>query len=255
MKKAKKVYYYQNYNEDVVITNNQDYKLPKDYKWIHQNKIYKVFSNITYFIAKIFGIIYCKLFLKIKIENANILKEYKNTGYFIYGNHTQPVGDVFSPAIICKSKRIYTIGSTANLGIKGIGKILPMIGILPIPHSIFKMKEFYKAVEQRANEKYAIIIYPEAHVWPYYTRIRPFDKTSFKFPVKLNLPSFCMTTTYYKRKIGKKPGIKIYIDGPFFSNNNLTRKKKQIELCGKVYEQMKKRSEESTYEYIEYRGK
>ena len=71
--------------------------------------------------------------------------------------------------------------------------------------------------------KKCVVIYPEAHVWKYYTKIRPYPSTSFKFPVHCNVPAFCMTTTYYKRKLGKKPGIVVYIDGPFMLDNNLTK--------------------------------
>ena len=89
-------------------------------------------------------------------------------------------------------------------------------------------------------------------MWEYYTKIRPFTSTSFKFPVNCNVPSFCMTTTYYKRKFGKKPGIVVYIDGPFISDNNLTKKENEEKICKEIYECMQNRSKNSTYEYIKY---
>lgn len=63
-----------------------------------------------------------------------------------------------------------------------------------------------------------------------------------------------MTTTYYKRKFGKKPGIKVYIDGPFVSDNKLTKKENEEKICQEIYQSMKIRSENSTYEYIKYKG-
>lgn len=89
---------------------------------------------------------------------------------------------------------------------------------------ISKTKEFYRAVKTRIEEKNAVIIYPEGHLWPYYTGIRPFENTSFRFPVELNVPSFCMTTTYTGKQ-GKKPKITIYIDGPFYPDMTLDRKR------------------------------
>ena len=117
------------------------------------------------------------------------------------------------------------------------------------------MKDFIKAVKQRADEKNCIVIYPEAHVWPYYTEIRPFPTTSFKFPVEANAKSFTLTTTYQKRKWGKKPKITVYVDGPFEIDEKLSKKENQEKLCNEIYECMKNRSKESTYEYIEYRRK
>ena len=128
-----------------------------------------------------------------------------------------------------------------------------MLGILPIPDSTKKMKEFIKSVKQRIEENNCIVIYPEAHVWTYYTKVRPFPPTSFKFPVETNSISFCATTTYYKRKFGKRPGITIHIDGPFEVDKNLNKKEAQEKLCNEIYNCMKNRSKESTYEYIEYR--
>lgn len=252
--KENQIYYYKSFEDDFVISSNQGYKLPNNYKWIHTNLFYRLFSCILYRIVKFCGYIYCKLFLHVKIENKELLKKYKNQGYFIYGNHTQPIGDVFIPAIF-STKRIYTIASPSNIGVKGIGPLLPMIGILPIPEDLGRTKELVSAVKTRIKEKNAIIIYPEAHVWPYYTKIRPYESTSFKFPVDTNSKSFCMTTTYYKRKHGKRPGIKVYIDGPFEIDSKLNKKENKEKLCKEIYQCMINRSKNSTYDYIKYEEK
>ena len=249
--KENKVYYYKSFEDDFVVSKKQEYKLPDNYKWIHYNIFYKMFSSILYRIAKLCGFIYCKFFLHVKIENKELLKKYKNQGYFIYGNHTQAIGDVFIPAILTK-KRIYTIASPANIGVSGIGPFLPMIGILPIPEDFGKMKCLLKAVKLRINQNNAVIIYPEAHVWPYYTKVRPYKSTAFKFPVENESISFCMTTTYYKRKHGKKPGIKVYIDGPFEVDSGLSKQENADKLYKEVYECMVERSKNSNLEYINY---
>lgn len=253
MSKAKKIYYYKTYEDDVVTSTKQGYTLKEDYKWIHKSKFYNFISRIVYSIGKAFGFIYCKLYLKVKIENADILKDYKDTGYFVYGNHTQEIGDVFIPALVCKGERIFTIASPANLGIKVIGKILPSLGILPTTNKLSDTMKLYKAVKQRIEENHPVIIYPEAHVWPYYTGIRPFIDTSFRFQVDLNSPAFCMTTTYYKRKNKKRPGIKVYVDGPFFTSDTLDKKQNQDKICKEVHECMQERSKNSIYQYIEYK--
>lgn len=225
-KKMKQINYYKTYQDDFVESKDQDYKLPDNYKWVHSNPFYKMVAECFYRIAYGISFFYCKFFLHIKIKNKKVLKKYKNQGYFLYGNHTLPVGDVFTPAHV-SGKRIYTIASAANLKVKIIGNLLPMLGILPIPNSTRRMKEFFKAIKQRILEKKCVVIYPEAHVWPYYTKIRPFASTSFKFPVEMETASFCMTTTYQKKKWGKKPKITIYVDGPFIADANLSKKEKQ----------------------------
>ena len=111
-------YYYKSFDEDVVKSKNQEYKLKNNYVWI------------MYELARTFGFIYCKFFLQVEIVNKKILKKYNNQGYFIFGNHTQALGDVFLPAI-CSYKRKYVLADESNLGVAGIGKFLPMIGALP----------------------------------------------------------------------------------------------------------------------------
>lgn len=128
-----------------------------------------------------------------------------------------------------------------------------MLGALPIPDTIKNMKEFIQAIETRINQKKCVVIYPESHVWPYYTNIRPFNNGAFKFQVNQNAPAFCITTTYYKRKFGKKPGIKVYVDGPFMVDESLNKKQNIEKLSKEIHECMINRSKESTYEYVEYK--
>ena len=69
----KQINYYETYQDDFVQSQDQEYKLPEDYKWIHKNPIYKLFSEILYRIAYIISLVYCRFFLHIKIKNAKIL--------------------------------------------------------------------------------------------------------------------------------------------------------------------------------------
>lgn len=251
--KNRKIYYYKTYTDDLVKSRKQDYKLKDGYKWIHNNTFYNICSSILYFIAYVISYFYCKIFLHMHIKNSKILNKFRNTGYFLYGNHTQPIGDVFIPGHVCKNKRIYTVVSPSNLGVVGIGPFLPMLGAIPIASNIKDTKKMWEAVIKRIEQKKCVVIYPEAHVWPYYTKIRQFPRTSFKFPVHCNVPSFSMTTTYQKRKLGKKPKITVYVDGPFMPDTNLSEKEKEEKLCREIYNCMNERSKNSTYEYIEYK--
>lgn len=115
-------------------------------------------------------------------------------------------------------------------------------------------KNFYKIIEKRIRSKHSITIYPEAHIWPYYTKIRPFKSVSFKYPVELNVPIFTLTNTYQEGKNGK---IKItsYIDGPFFVNTELSKKDAVQDLRDMAYDAMTKESKNSTYEHIIYKEK
>ena len=101
-----------------------------------------------------------------------------------------------------------------------------------------EIDEFERAISQ----KKAVITYPEAHVWPWYTGIRPMKPAAFHFPITIEAPVFVATTTYQKTKFRKKPKITIYIDGPVKIPNNLSRKEKIRFLQNSVESIMKKRA-------------
>ncbi len=247
---SKPIRYYDSFTDDFEQTANQNFKLADNYKWVRTDILSKALSGIIYGLAVIFGGLYCKCVLHLKVKGREKIKGLKGD-FFIYGNHTQPVGDVFIPALCVLPKRIFTVVSTANYGIPFIGKILPFLGALPIVDNFSGIKELNRAIEYRLDKNHPIVIYPEAHVWEYYTDIRPFPDASFKFPVKFDKPSFAMTVTYKKSKLFKRPIMQVFLDGPFYPKGD-TQKEKVKFLHDEIYEAMKNRSKNSDTNYIQY---
>jgi 1-acyl-sn-glycerol-3-phosphate acyltransferase len=249
----KKTFYYSDYNDDLVLNSNQDYKLKEDYKWVHNNPFYVASSFLLYkFLVNTVGRIYDRFFLKVSYKNRKILLSRRKEGFFLYSNHTQQIGDVFIPAVGASPRRIYTVVSPSNFGIPVIGKILTMIGALPTPSSLGEFREFREGINKRIKDGHPVIIYPEAHLWPYYTKIRPFSDTSFKMPIDLGVAAFCQTVTYKKDKNSDKPKIVVYYDGPFYPDENLSKREAYKNLHDKVYKKMCERSSLSDYDYHDY---
>lgn len=243
------IYYYDSFSDDFLETKNNTKKLPENHLFIHKNPVYNFFAAILYFLVKTYARFYAKFFLHLKIVNHNRLKN--KHGYFIYSNHTQKLGDVFNPFIINFSHP-YIICNQSNLGIPILGPLLPMAGALPIPDSISGKKRLFSAISERYKQKKAIVFYPEAHLWPYYTKIRPFESSAFVFPAKENAPVFVATTVYKKSKTRKKPSITIYIDGPIKADPLLSKKERAEYLKNQVQTVMTNRAKLSNYEYIKY---
>ena len=199
-------------------------------------------------------VLYSKCKFHLKYVGREKLKECKNTGYFIYGNHTQPFADTFIPSVANFPKRNFFIVHPNNVSMPGMHTFVELCGALPIPGDFEGMKNFVRAVEEKIRKKYSVTIYPEAHIWPYYTHIRPFTAVSFQYPVKLSCPVFCLTNTYRRRgKSRRGVNIVTYIDGPFYPDETLKPKARQQELRDRVYRQMEVRSRESDCEVILYR--
>lgn len=251
MKNREVIYYKDELNDEFSTAKIEAKKIDKNYKYEHSF----LWEACSYLLQNIFSmpikIGYSKIKFKLKYIGREKLKKYKNTGYFIYANHTQPFADTFIPSVANYPKRNFLIVNPANVSIKYAGHIIEMLGAIPTPDDKTAAKNFLQTIEKRIKQKYSVTIYPEAHIWPYYTKIRPFKDVSFKYPVELNVPVFSLTNTY--QSYGKnKIKIVSYIDGPFFAKNELNKKEKQKDLRNIVYETMQERSKNSNVEYIKY---
>ncbi|MBP5656776.1 1-acyl-sn-glycerol-3-phosphate acyltransferase [Candidatus Saccharibacteria bacterium] len=249
------VKYYKSFDQDFSESKQQDYKLPDDYQWINPKLSHRIISALLYPIIIIFVFCYQKFYAHVKIVNKKVLKKAKKQGYFLYSSHTQVFGDVVNHFITTFPTHPYLICSPANLGIVAIGRQLPLMGALPIPDNIHQLQQFNSAIKTRIQQKKVIVTYPEAHVWPWYTGIRPMNTAAFHYPATINAPVFVATTTYQKSKFHKKPKITIYVDGPIRAPKDLPRKDKTHYYQEKITETMQRRANLSNYAYIEYKPK
>lgn len=216
-----------------------------------------LFRRFTHFfwyrvVAMPLAWLYTKCAFRHKVENAEVLKPYRESGYFLFGNHTQDIGDALMPSMIDKRKDKYVIVHPNNVTIPVIGAIAPSLGALPLPDDRAALRNFLAAIETRLGEKKAIVIYPEAHIWPYYTGIRPFPDASFQYPLKYGVPTFAFTNTYQKRRRGSKPRIVTYIDGPFLPDETLPPRDRRRDLRDRVYAAMCARAARSDCVTIQY---
>ena len=267
-------------------------KIDENYKYIHKNLLWNITAIILYRI--IFSIpvyIHTKIKYKFEIVNKEALKKEKKNGYFIYGNHTNEFIDPFFPTFITFPKRVYVIANADNVSIPGLKTAIRMLGALPVPDNIKASKNFFKAIKYYINKNKVIAIYPEAHVWPFYTKIRNYKSVSFKYPIELDKPVYSFTTTYQKfennkrkkdntgkkdnkydtiktnnmndevikNEIGPKEALKrdkikivTYVDGPFYPDKTLNKKEAQEKLRNEVYEAMNNRSKNNNIEIIKY---
>lgn len=236
-------------------TNINTVKIDKNYKYIHKNPLWNIASFIIYrIIFLIPAFIYSKIKFRLKIVGREKIKKYikeSKKGFFVYHNHTQEILDTFLPTFIGFPKKAYIIANADNVSIKGLKIANKMMGAIPIPEDKESTKKYLEAIQYYIEKGNLISIYPEAHVWPYYTKIRNYKSVSFKYPVKYNVPAFSCTTTYQKYKKDKFKTI-VYIDGPFYANDKLPKKSAQEKLRNDVYNSMKEKAKNSNIDVIKY---
>ena len=255
--KEQEIYYYSDeLNDEFSGSHIIPRVIDEKYKYLHKN----IFWNLAHFLVQNvlsvpIKLLYAKLKFRIKYIGKEKLKKYKKEGYFVYANHTQVFADTFLTSNVIYPKRNYLIVNPENVSMKFLGNFVQMFGAIPIPTGRDGMKNFLTAIKYHIQKGHSITIYPEAHIWPYYTKIRPFKSVSFKYPIELDKPVFCITNTYQKR--GKnKVKITSYIDGPFLVNKDLeTKQEQKKDLRNRVYNQMVERSKNSNFEFIKYEYK
>ena len=251
MEKRKIIYYEDELNDEFSTAKIIPRKIDENYKY-DRGVFWDICSYITQnIISMLIKVPYQKIKFRLKYVGKEKIKPYKKKGYFMYGNHTQAFADTFIPSVAIYPKRNFLIVNPENVSMKGIQTLAELLGAIPIPETTKGMKNFISIVEKRIKQNYTVSIYPEAHIWPYYTKIRPFKDVSFKYPVNLDVPAFCFTNTYQKR--GKnKVKIVSYIDGPFFADKSLSKKEQQKDLRDRIYNKMVERSKNSNIEIIKY---
>ena len=254
METRKVIYYEDELHDEFSTAKITPRRIDENYQYIHKNPLWNLAS---FLLQNIFSmpikVLYSKIKFRIQYVGKEKLKLYKKEGYFIYVNHTQPFADTFIPSVGNYPKRNFFIVNPENISMKGLETIVEMLGAIPVPGNKAAMKNFLDVIEEKIKKKSSITIYPEAHIWPYYTKIRPFSDVSFKYPVQLETPSFCMTNTYQASGKNKdKVKIVSYIDGPFFADSGLNKKQAQKNLRDKIYDCMVERSKNSNIEYIQY---
>lgn len=252
----KVIYYTDELKDEFSVEGIHPKYIGKDYPYLHKTIFGSIFHAFLYRVVA-FPLAFC--FLKIKFHHKIVgkekLKSNRKKPYFIYGNHTQMTGDAVIPSFVCHPRTTYVIVHPNNVSMPILGRFTPYMGAIPLPDDLSAMRNFMRCLDKRVQQKKAICIYPEAHIWPYYTKIRPFVDTSFHYPIKYNTAVYCFTNTYHKRKHSKKVNIITYIDGPFYPDSKLSmaeNKKRLRDLC---YQHMCERAKQSDVEVIQYKRK
>ena len=243
------IYYNDLLNDEFSTAQIEAKKIDGSWKYLRNRALSFFWYRI---IATPIAFFYTKIKYRHKIIGREKLKGFEKQGYFVYGNHTQILGDPLIPSFVCFPKKAYIIVHANNVSMPYLGRVTPYMGGLPLPDDMAATRNFTAAIEKRIDEGAAVFIYPEAHIWPYYTKIRPFGDASFSYPIKQNTPTFCFTNTYQKKGKRAHPQIVTYIDGPFYPDKSLPLRKQRRILRTEVYMAMCERAKNSNVEWIRY---
>lgn len=236
-----KTYYYSDVMNDDFAGNDIDTKLTEpDFVYLPRSPFYRAGAFLLYYgFAKPVTWLYIKIGLHQRYVGKKKIKSVRGRGCFFFINHTLEAGDAFIPNHMRVKKNYIVTGPDAT-SIPGIRTIVKMLGALPVPSCVGGARNFTSAVGCVVEKGHSVTVYPEAHIWPYYTKIRPFKADSFCLPASSGAPVFAVTNVFLKsrNKLRRRPVVKTYIDGPFYPDTDKPKRECAKELRDKVYEAM-----------------
>ena len=252
----KTVYYTDALHDDFAGTDINTQSIPADFPFAITNPFWVILEFIVYrLIATPLVFLIGKIGFGLKIKNRRVMKQLRSTGFYLYGNHTQGMMDSYVPSLAAFPHRTHLIANPDAVSIPGIRRLVMLLGAIPLPDSLNAMRAFVQALRLRVSQKHAIAVYPEAHVWPWYTGIRPFSSASFGYPVSQKVPAVAQVTTYRKRKLFKFlwPCMTVTLSEPFWPDETLSPHAAKQKLRDQVYDFMCKTvSDPENYAYYEY---
>ena len=252
MKPKKTVYYENALTDDFAGTKIERKPLPENYKYVRKGIFSRMAAFVLYWIIAL-PILWLpvKLIFGVKVKGKKNLKVLRRQGAFYYCNHTQII-DAVSVQLFVSHRRAYIVADQDATSIKGIRTLVTLLGCIPVPENADEHRKFIECIEYRIKQHRAISIFPEAHIWPYSTHIRPYGDASFVYPAELGAPCVPLCVTYRQRKFRKKakPAVTIHVGKPIYPDMKLALSDRKKELRDKVYYYMLDASAE--YENVEY---
>ncbi|MCI6716214.1 MAG: 1-acyl-sn-glycerol-3-phosphate acyltransferase [Bacilli bacterium] len=260
MKNKERIIYYEDeLHDDFFNTKtNLNVTIDENYEYLIKNPIRKVVSFILYyFIAAPILYIEGKVFKGVRVKGKRKLKKLKKTGYIMYANHTSGRDAFLGHVFLAHPKRTYIIGNKDAVSIFFVRRLTKDLGTLPTPDTPGALKNLNDTISMLMKKKKALMIYPEAHIWPYYTGVRPFPNTSFRFAVSNNVPCVPVVVTYQKPKgiykLRKKPQMIVYVGDPIYPKSDVSVKEAANNLRDETYNYLKEMTTNySTMAYYQY---
>ncbi len=253
-KKTKEIHWTDEKNQDFNEIGLKRKGIPEGYKYKKTNPFYWLFSHAMYYgLAKWIIGLFC-FFHGIRTKNKKVFKKLKGKGAFIYANHVA-ISDCFKFPIFFW-KRVDVIGYSDALSIPVGGFFAVLFGLIPLPlkedrDNFHKMTD---AINYYVKEKdHYVLIFPEAHIWPYYTEIRNWPNNSLIYPALMNVPVVPAVTVWIKKPLRKKPRQLTVFGEPIYPKEGESITFNKDYLHKECIAQMRSIAHQyKQYEYIKY---
>lgn len=195
-------------------------------------------------------------------NNLKMLKHYVKTnkkGFFVMQNHAG-IFDVIENLMLGYPYRVNTVGNSDPLSMPVIRHLVRSLGFVPLPTNIKDLPAFQEILRfYVVDQCQGVSIFPEAHLWPGYTGVRNFKRSSFRYPARFQcpvLPVFCQRRPRSKfvKFLHLRPRVTVYAGSLIYPDANLDFKQNEKIMGDACYNFMKTITEtmphEDNYKYV-----
>ncbi|MBQ8159743.1 MAG: hypothetical protein IJ083_03235 [Clostridia bacterium] len=255
MTPRKTVVYHDPLKDDFARTVFHAEGLPENFRYIHDRRSWRAFATVLWCVALPLVFIINYGFYGMRVKNRKALKKVKREGggWFLYGNHSHGFPNATMPSLLAFPKRAYVLANPDALALPVLKTVTQMLGAFPVPFTVSEHRAFLRAMDKRLQEEGAFAVYPEAHIWPYYTGVRPFPDTSFAYPVRYQKPVIACSVTYRKRLLPfLPPALTLHLSDPIYPDAEKPVGEARKQLHRAVYDFLTEHARENEVEYYRY---
>ena len=218
------------------------FEIKDNYKYIINNKIFTIFSDLLSIIAApILWILNIVLF-GFEVDGIENLRKVSG-GKVTISNHIHPM-DCTMNGIINFPERTYFPTLATNFQIPIIRHLIRILYAIPIPKKQRQKEEFFEQINKALLDGKTVHMYPEASLWPYCQKIRNFKNGAFDMAVRNQVPVVpCVFTfrepTGIRKLFKRKKDVTLKILKPVYSDGDKYIRQQMEELKERVTFEMK----------------
>lgn len=252
--------YYSSLTDDDFANYKAPLTKPVDgtYRYQPRNILFRICAFLLYYVIAYPALwIICKLRFGIKVVGKKNVRGIKS-GVMFYSNHVNALDCAFAMIFGASPRRAYIVCGPDAVHIPFLRTIVRLLGVLPVPSDMAGYRNFNRAIDDKLKARRAVVVMPEAHIWPYCTFIRPYPATSFVYAARNGVPAVPLCVTYRKPKgpfkSRRRPRVTYYVGEPVYPEEGLSIKQNAQNMRDKVFAAMcafAEKNEVALYEYVQ----
>ena len=217
----------------LIVKKNRGIVFDDKYPYIDNSFRFKFISFWVRIVLIIMVFLITRIRLGLKVKGKKNLRMHKQelkNGAISISNHVH-MWDFLGINIAIKPRHPKIIVWDKNVNGEN-GSLIRHVGGIPIPvNNLAGTKKFMNTIKDHLENKHGWLhIYPEASMWEYYAKIRPFKQGAFYYAYKCNKPIVPMAFSYrepgfIRKKIFKQIAtFTLNVGEPIYPNLELDQK-------------------------------